>query len=125
MRKYKIVIHQKKEQIIFATDKDSALKIAKTNLGFKETDVLISNIKEFFTNIEDLIARCEVTKNHFNGKAIEIVELWEPLEMIFSYFEWVYIEHVTCNIVSHFQVVIGCVVFQVSFRKDNDFFLVL
>ena len=28
-----------------------------------------------------MIARCEVTKNHFNGKAIEIVELWEPLEM--------------------------------------------
>lgn len=80
MRKYKIVIY-KKEQIIFATDKDSALKIAKTNLGFKETDILICNIKEFFTNIEDLIARCEITKNHFNGKAIEIVELWNPLEI--------------------------------------------
>jgi hypothetical protein len=80
MRKFKIKIHGKL-QIIFAVDKDTALKTAKTNLGFKETDVLISNTKEFFMNIEDLIARCEITKKHFNGKAIEIVELWEPFEI--------------------------------------------
>ena len=80
MRKFTIAIHGK-SQTIFAETKDLALAQAKINLGYQPTDVVINWTQEWFTSVDDLIERCEITKKHFGDKAIEIVELWTPLEI--------------------------------------------
>jgi hypothetical protein len=80
MRKFTIAIYGKSQTIIAET-KELALEQAKVNLGYQPTDVVINWTQEWFSSVDDLIARCEITKKHFGDKAIEIVELWTPIEI--------------------------------------------
>jgi hypothetical protein len=75
MRKFKIKINNV-WQTIFAENEKTALGLAKINLGYKETDVLINWSLEFFNGIEDLIKRCEKTRAIKSNKTCEIVESW-------------------------------------------------
>ncbi len=71
MRKFKIRIGNK-YQTIFAEDKSKALEIAKVNLGYKKTDIIMNFTQEFFNGIEDLEKRCQLVKG-----AIDVVEYWK------------------------------------------------
>lgn len=75
MKKFKIRIGSK-WQTIFAENSDVALNIAKVNLGYKETDVMISWTLEFFNGIEHLHNRCK----EYVGKNKEVVEFWGKTE---------------------------------------------
>jgi len=77
MRKFKIDMCGK-VQTILAETKEIALNKAKSNLGYNETDIFCSYIKELFNGIDDLEIRCKSVLN----TNPEIIQLWTPCSML-------------------------------------------
>ena len=76
MRKFKIRIGSKM-QTIFAEDSKKAKLIAQTNLGYKETDIVMAWNREFFNgSFEELEERCKLAREKMDNP-IEVVSFWK------------------------------------------------
>jgi hypothetical protein len=76
-RKYEILFYSDKTaQTIIAETQDVALKIAKVNKGYKETDIVLNYTREVFYGAENIEERCIEYYSQYVKKPIEMIEIW-------------------------------------------------
>lgn len=79
--KYEIRFYSDKiPQVIIAESQDIALKIAKINKGYKETDIVLNYTREIFYGAENIEVRCIEYYSQYVKKPIEMVEIWVGCE---------------------------------------------